>query len=166
MGERNAAFGRLVEAGDAVEHRRLAGAVRSDQRSEVATVCREGEMIDGDEAAESHGEMLDPQQRAHPCPSRTSVPEIFLRSERCTEASRVEINPRGRTTMISTMANPNRSMRYWVGSKSLPNTCLSTSSSRSASVPPIMATAAIATPICLPNPPSTTKERILADSRT
>src|SRR5260370_6911142 len=144
MGKRDAAFAGLVEAGDAVEHRRLAGAVRSDQRGDVATVCREAQIIDGDKAAESHGEVLDPQQRAHPCPSRTSAPEIFLRSERCTEASRAEISPRVRTTLITTLANPNSSMRYWVGSQSLPNTCLRPPTSRTASVPPIMATAAIA----------------------
>ena len=34
--ERDAPLGRLVEAGDAVEHRGLAGAVRADQRGDVA----------------------------------------------------------------------------------------------------------------------------------
>ena len=74
------------------------------------------------------------------------------------------MSPRGRTTMISTMAKPNTSMRYWVGSKPLPNTSLSTSSSRSPSVPPIIAIAAMATPSWLPMPPSTTMARMVADS--
>src|SRR5580692_6855231 len=164
MGERDPALARLVEAGDAVEHRGLAGAVRPDDGGDVAAVRREGQVVHRDEAAESHGEVLEAQQHAHPWPSGTSAPEIALRATRCTEAWRVEISPRGRTTMISTMAKPNSSMRYWVGSKSLPNTCLSTSSSRSASVPPIMATAATATPIWLPMPPSTTMARMVADS--
>ena len=34
--QRQASFGRLVEAGDAIEHRRLAGAVGADQRGDVA----------------------------------------------------------------------------------------------------------------------------------
>ena len=55
-------------------------------------------------------------------------------------------------------------MRYCVGSKSRPNTALSKSSSRISSVPPIMMMAAIATPIWLPMPPSTTMATITADS--
>ena len=58
-GERQAPFGRLVEAGDAVEDRRLAGAVRADQRGDVAAPDGEGEGVDGDEAAEPHGEIFD-----------------------------------------------------------------------------------------------------------
>ena len=74
------------------------------------------------------------------------------------------IKPRGLQTMISTIPKPNSSMRYWVGSKSLPNTALRKSSSRMISVPPIMMTAAIATPSRLPIPPSTTMATITADS--
>ena len=59
--KRDAAFGRLVEAGDAVEHGGLAGAVRADQRGDVAARGREREVVDGDEAAEAHGQMVDPQ---------------------------------------------------------------------------------------------------------
>ncbi len=66
--------------------------------------------------------------------------------------------------MINTMAKPNSSMRYWVGSKVGPKICLRKSSSRMISVPPIIAMAAIATPIWLPMPPSTTIARISADS--
>jgi hypothetical protein len=36
--QRHHAFGRLVEAGDAVEHRRLAGAIRADQRGDLAAL--------------------------------------------------------------------------------------------------------------------------------
>ncbi len=67
--------------------------------------------------------------------------------------------------MISTMAKPKISMRYWVGSKSWPKMSLRKSSSRMISVPPIMTMAAMATPIWLPMPPSTTIDRIVADSR-
>ena len=53
-------------------------------------------------------------------------------------------------------------MRYWRGSKSGPKIDFSQSSSRSNSMPPIMTTAAMATPIWLPMPPSTTMARIVA----
>ena len=74
MGERDPPFARLVEAGDAVEHGGLAGAVRPDQRGDVAAPDGERQAVDGDEAAEPHGEMLDPQERlAHPRPSLTRL---------------------------------------------------------------------------------------------
>ena len=97
-------------------------------------------------------------------PSRPSEPESAWLSLSRAEGSRVAISPRGFQIMISTMAKPNSSMRYWVGSKSLPNTSLRKSSSRMISVPPIMMTAAIATPSRLPMPPSTTMATITADS--
>src|SRR5262249_15097873 len=109
---------------------------------------------------------------AHPWRSRTSEGCVFLRSPksetrgalRSVEGCRVAISPRGRQIMISTIAKPNNSMRYWFGSKSLPNITLRKSSSRRSSVPPIMATAAIATPSRLPMPPSTTMATMTADS--
>ena len=55
-------------------------------------------------------------------------------------------------------------MRYCVGSKSGPKIDFSQSSSRRSSVPPIMTTAAMATPTWLPMPPSTTMARIVAAS--
>src|SRR5215203_2761510 len=94
---------RLVEAGDAVEHRGLAGAVRSDERGDVAAPGDERQVVDRDQAAKSHGEVLDPQDGlgwAH-----------VLRSPSVSDGSRVETRPRGRQTMISTMAKPNTSMR-------------------------------------------------------
>ena len=61
--QRDAAFGRLVEAGDAVEHRGLAGAVRTDQRGDLAMAGDEGQVVHGDQPAEAHGEMLDAAAR-------------------------------------------------------------------------------------------------------
>src|SRR5215468_1459815 len=196
--QRDASLGRLVETGDAVEHRRLAGAVGTDQRGDVSTSRREREIVDRHQAAEAHAEMLDAQHgrhtrgssdpawaravrrsvvacNAHPWRSRASEGCVPLlcgsrrksgawRAWSNVEGSRVAISPRGRHTMISTIAKPNSSMRYWVGSKSLPNIALRKSSSRMISVPPIMMTAAIATPIRLPMPPSTTMATITADS--
>ena len=70
--------------------------------------------------------------------------EIAFFSLRKAVGSRVEIRPRGFQIMINTMARPKISMRYCVGSKSLPKTCFRKSSSRSSSVPPIIAIAAMA----------------------
>ncbi len=53
-------------------------------------------------------------------------------------------------------------MRYCVGSKSAPKILFSHSSSRRSSVPPIMTMAAMATPIWLPMPPSTTMATMMA----
>ncbi len=41
MGERDRSCGRAVKSGDAVEHRRLAGAVRADDGRDVAGACLE-----------------------------------------------------------------------------------------------------------------------------
>src|SRR6185437_14502310 len=43
--EREAADARAVEAGEAVEHRGLAGAVRANDGGDLALTCREGEII-------------------------------------------------------------------------------------------------------------------------
>ena len=59
VAQADAAGMRLVEAGDAVEHRGLAGAVRADQRRDLALARLEGQIIDGEETAEAHRQMLD-----------------------------------------------------------------------------------------------------------
>ena len=63
MCERYHAFGRLVEAGDAVEDRRLAGAIRADECGNVVARRDEGEIADRDKTAEAHGEVLQAQDR-------------------------------------------------------------------------------------------------------
>jgi hypothetical protein len=50
---------RLVEAGDAVEHRGLPGAVRPDQRGDLAAPDIEGQVVDRHQPAEAHRQMLD-----------------------------------------------------------------------------------------------------------
>src|SRR5262249_1971725 len=161
----DAALGRLVEAGDAIEDGGLAGAVRPDQRSDVAALGGEREVVHGDQAAEPHGQGLDAQDRVcHPCPSRTMEASMVLRSLSTPVGSGVLTRPRGFQAMISTMAKPNSSIRYCAGLKSDPKICLRKSSSRRISVPPMMTIAAIATPTLLPMPPSTTMARISADS--
>ena len=84
MRERDPAFGRLVEAGDAVEQGGLAGAIGADDGGDVARLGREAEIADGGETAEAHRQMLDREQRIrhHPRPSATSSPDTALRSLR------------------------------------------------------------------------------------
>src|SRR5947208_472149 len=53
------ADGRFVEAGDAVEDRGLARAVGTDDGGDLARLRCEGHIVDGQQAAEAHGEMLD-----------------------------------------------------------------------------------------------------------
>ena len=50
-------------AGDEIEHRALAGAVRSDQREDFARVEREADLIDGDQAAETLDHALGRKER-------------------------------------------------------------------------------------------------------
>ena len=62
VAQRQPSGARLVEAGDAVEHRGLAGAVRPDQRGDGALADVEADIVDREEAAEPHGQMLDAEQ--------------------------------------------------------------------------------------------------------
>src|SRR5262245_3288858 len=112
--QRDAALGRLVETGDAIEHRGLAGAVWSDQRGDLATLGDERQVIDGDETAEAHGEMLDVQHGiSHPRPSRTSSTDTALRSLRNTEGCRVETRPRGFRSEERRVGKECRSRQWW-----------------------------------------------------
>jgi hypothetical protein len=90
MAERDPAFGRLVEAGHAVEDGSLAGAVRTDQRGDVAAADGKGEVVDRDQAAEAHGQVLDRQDRvgqpaAHPPASAGTAAGGFLLSRSSTD---------------------------------------------------------------------------------
>ena len=123
--ERDHAFRRFVEAGDAVEHRGLAGAVRADQCGDLAALGLEGQVADGDQAAELHRQMLDLQDgviharvgflnrvRIHqPCPSLVKDPDTAFRFLRKAVGSRLPTKPRGFHSMTMTMAMPNNSMR-------------------------------------------------------
>ena len=116
MIELHRSLGRLVEAGDAVEHGGLAGAVRPDQRGDVLAPDIEGHVVDGGEPAEAHGEVLDLEQGfglppPHARPSLTRWPPTARRSLSTMDGSRDEMMPRGRHSMMPTMAMPNRSMR-------------------------------------------------------
>ena len=53
---------RLIESGEAVEQRRLAGAVRSDQAEDCALVHVEGYAIQRDDAAEHDADVANREQ--------------------------------------------------------------------------------------------------------
>ena len=117
--ERQHAFGRLVEAGDAVEDGRLAGAVRADQRGDLSALCLERDVADGDEPAEAHRQVIDAQdgvgiyryRRHQPCPSLVKEAETALRSCRNAVGSRLPTKPRGFHSITMIIARPNSSMR-------------------------------------------------------
>ena len=68
---------RLVDARDHVEERRLPGTVRADEAHDGASLDREVDVVDGDEASELLAQRLDLEQElGHPYssgPPRTSI---------------------------------------------------------------------------------------------
>ena len=60
--EADAAGCRLVDAADEIEDRRLAGAVRADDREDLALVDAEADAVDRLDAAEMHGQIFDLEQ--------------------------------------------------------------------------------------------------------
>ena len=56
---------RRVEAGDDVERRRLAGAVRPDQARDLPRLDVERDAVEGDDAPEAQGDLPNRQQRRH-----------------------------------------------------------------------------------------------------
>src|SRR3954454_15856172 len=61
--KQNIAAVRRVEAADAVEQRRLAGAVRADQPEDLPRLDREGDTVEGDDAAEAKRDLANFEQR-------------------------------------------------------------------------------------------------------
>jgi hypothetical protein len=110
------ALGRFIEAGDAIEYRGLAGAVRADQGGDVVAANIERHVVDRGEPAEPHSEVLDPEQPIflpgpHALPSSTRSLGMGRALARAMEGVREPMMPRGRHTMMPTMATPNSSMR-------------------------------------------------------
>jgi hypothetical protein len=61
--ERDPPVAERVEARQAIEERRLAGAVRADEADDVAARDRERHPVEGDDAAETDRHVLDLEQR-------------------------------------------------------------------------------------------------------
>ncbi len=53
----------VVQPGQAVEQRRLSGAVGADQADDLARVHVEGNAVEGDDTAEAHADVQDGQKR-------------------------------------------------------------------------------------------------------
>ena len=144
------ALGRLVEAGDAVEHGGLAGAVGADQRGDVAAPGLEGEVVDGDQAAEAHGQVLDLEQRvsergdvrtraliSRGPPSRADD-DTALRSFRKAVGSRVRDEAARLPDHDQHHGEAEQQHAVLRGVEVSPKICLRKSSSRRISVPPTM----------------------------
>ena len=168
----------VVDAGDDVEHGRLAGAVRPDQREDLALVDAELDVVQRDHAAEAHrdarrapaaltprrpvvrpastsGGARDGSSSASTRWSATGRPRHrALPSRRSLGSSarrcRDGSRPSGRKIIMITSAAPKVSTRY-------------SSNPRNRSGSQAMRNAPRMTPGRLPDPPSTTAARISAD---
>ncbi len=82
VGEPHHADGRLVEPGDAIEHRSLAGTVGTDQRGDVAGAGPKRQVSHRDQTTEPHGQVVHFEHEfsrlVHPRPSPTGAPVTVL----------------------------------------------------------------------------------------
>ena len=79
MSEGEHPLGWLVETSHAVEHRSLAGPIRSDQGSDVAAAYLERHIVDRGQAAEAHGDVFDLEEWVL-LPSRHARPHLRKQS--------------------------------------------------------------------------------------
>ena len=61
--QQNVAFARLIESAQAIEQRRLAGAIRSDQPENLPALHVEGDAVQRDDAAEHDADVVHRKQR-------------------------------------------------------------------------------------------------------
>src|SRR5947208_2219885 len=98
---------RVEIAGEAVEERGLAGAVRPDQPDDLARADREGDVLVGNEAAEALRDRAELEEGRHAQPCPTSRPEAgrpaSRRAQRLHGSERI---PVGRSAAIRTMMTP------------------------------------------------------------
>ncbi len=90
---------RLDVAGDGIEGRRLAGAVRADQRQHLALPDLERHAVDGDEPAEADGEAVDRQLGGvpvHLAASAVTAGSVGLSWRRCHQSRTAGTMPSGR----------------------------------------------------------------------
>src|SRR6185503_7230756 len=110
--------GRRKNPGDAIEKRGLAGAVRPDEREDLAALHVERDVVDRDEAAEPLRHVIDAEDRRGGRPSRldghtgvsalTSTIVVSSWTPFCSSCSRWRLgsSPCGRTSMTTTRMNP------------------------------------------------------------
>src|SRR5690606_11682971 len=162
---------RLIEAGEHVEERGLAGTVGTDQAVDVALADAEAHVRQGLQTTESFADAVHHQQQlGHGAlvtmqRSRAHAPSLDARSSRRRSAEGQR--PSGRKIMTSTSAKPNNSMRMPSGSRmTSPNSvcCRGTTTARSSSGNTDSSNAPRITPGILPMPPSTTMHSTAMDS--
>src|SRR5690606_20341378 len=113
--EHAAAFLGDIQAGQHVEQRGLAGAVRADQAIDFACLYVEADIAQGAQAPEPLAQAFGFQDSAH------AWPPVWVVSSRLRTAE--GHSPAGRNSMTHTMARPNSSMRMPSGSSTTsPNT--------------------------------------------
>src|SRR5690606_3401057 len=97
--EDDAPRARRVDAGDDVERRCLAGAVRADQRHQLVRADAQVERGDGGESAEADGDRIEDEKvAAHPAPA-AAVPG--RRRSLASESSREPSRPCGRRIIVA-----------------------------------------------------------------
>ena len=101
--ETDAAGGWLDDAGQQIDQRGLASAVRTDQSDDLALIERKAEIVDGLDAAEVPAEILGHQDRSHAAALR-GRDQLAMRAA----ISRYEIasSPPGRKKIRTTMTAP------------------------------------------------------------
>src|SRR5581483_6290607 len=107
-----------VDPGDEVEERGLASAVRADHRDDRAARDREVDLVDGDEAAEDLGDFLGLEKHVGHTGVRTSPYASASAGNSACTGSCISWRrrwlgkmPSGRSSIITTSASPNTSMR-------------------------------------------------------
>ena len=118
--EADGAGGGRVDAGDDVEHGRLPRAVRADEPVQLAGLDLQIQVVDGDEAPESHRDVGEVQDRHGEvrygmtggvgAASRRRLPKKWRNS-------RWPRMPCGRTIMMTIRRSEKRTIRYWANSR-------------------------------------------------
>src|SRR6202035_687333 len=106
--EDNPARGRHVHAGDAVEQGRLAGAVRADQREDLALRHIEADLIYGRQAAEALDHALKREDRLHGIGAHEATTADSSWTPRFSSWARRRLGrrPWGRSSMMPTRISP------------------------------------------------------------
>src|SRR5688572_4720017 len=144
-----------VDAGEDVEERGLARAIRADQAVDLACGNGKRDLVQSLNAAEALGRALDEQKAQATCSSSSR----FLTAEGS--------SPAGRNSITSTSARPKSSMRITSGSTSMrPKraSCTGVTVQRRISGTKESSSAPRITPQTLPMPPSTTIDTTMIDS--
>src|SRR5205085_4737858 len=103
---------RRVDAGDAVEERRLTGAVGPDQRKDLAPANCKGDVVDRHQAAELLGDLADLQDVAvhghggHPWAPSSPRAELSFAARSTPISARLGIRPPGLNSMVVTRIKP------------------------------------------------------------